>query len=1285
MARDLSSAKQANIEAGATRPIYLVEWQHSGLTEYLSCSGDITYDGQAYTAGGLTISSMEDGKTATILLPATSTRIAEIQNNTWRLGICKITAILAAPGDSPTYAAADGDLMLDGVIEQTTFSGELISVIAKCKYYRGALVPRFTFDDVVSVVPAVGSTSEWEGENYSYEQWLKTVAAIQKLVRPGVNPQVTGRLSTTQVNNFAPAEQSGYKLLTAQGVHIPIVYGRATVPGFIFADGEYSGSKFIGVAWCMGEVFSVEKVFINDAEIPATVTAKHYRGTTTQTVSPALQLYTSMSPVFSDDLILRTPAGNVGICYSVFNIPSGAISGAPRFRAIIQGRMVEDPSSTATDPYGDNVEWSYDFTDGGTDTGPNGYTLTLNGGAAISAAGLTLDGTGDYATNPDGNDIGSQPFSLEVEFTADTAAGSPVATETLICHGNTGSTRSLQVDRVGDDLLLYLSSDGSTWDICSGLSCGSITGGGSPIVVGRLLIERVDDQISTYLDGGTQSGVITSAALFNTSDLWEFGACGGAQEWDGIIKSARLSMGAYRYGSPHAITNSPFSDSGNYTAGVVYSEKPALAQNDLAKNPVFGLGATTTGVQDAVDYGDTLMDSGAPRCRIGLVISEVRLVEQWMDALAMYANCLWFPEGSNIKFVPDKAKDGTNGSGPELYYPTSPEFGSPLPTVTVEDGVSYSVSVEILTASTTSPLTGVSVEFGGVEVITSAATAGVHGALVTASGTSPTIEVIEDGGFDGTWGNLSVKRTHRLITQWLPSTLRLQGAPEGDKPNAVIAKYSVPDDLSGAWSQKTFGVMNAEAAAGEPMVLTTLDLQGVNRIEEASNKAIAALYRNDRKTTVSMVSTDEEVVCQPGDTVQVVSSNRGVDATVWVESNRMVSYGRHQITGIIYRGAQFPSESYTEGGRLNDPEGFIEEPIGGPYEPPPPECYPYECSALSQAQSSGLVTVDAVGSGMWDLLDYQDNPSQIPQYFRSGSGGSGWNLTCTDSLDTWTEDNIKSSVLVPANGDLDVCGIESSPRCCSNVNSGTNSAWWVANISPWGQKLPNVALSAVVRGVWSNPSTYKARIWEGYGRFSYWGESSQTSITFTASCFAGRSADGLTDYLIFNWTRGVFEYKFPIPLNILTGSAPSLLQISLSFSEPQYPAHPNQIYTYAAYLATTTMTIAYSIIRSDGVTSEGSYTSGALSITQVFDRTHGNGNDRPIAEAYKLKSLTTGGSNTYFLGSFGGIYNFSVAHETNGVSGQSMQGGNAGGINGNLAVAFNRNFADYELPEYCEV
>jgi len=291
-------------------------------------------------------------------------------------------------------------------------------------------------------------------------------------------------------------------------------------------------------------------------------------------------------------------------------------------------------------------------------------------------------------------------------------------------------------------------------------------------------------------------------------------------------------------------------------------------------------------------------------------------------------------------------------------------FGSPLPGIILEDGVSYSVTIEITALATTSPLTGVSVRIGGILVIATQTALGTHGGTVTVTGTEftvyfqgnvfqgnafqlsglsdpyATIEVIEDAGFNGTWANLSIKRTHRLIDKWLPATLSVTGLPEGDKPNAVLAKYTVPDDTTGAWKQETFGVMNEAAAAGDPIVLTTLELPGVTRIQEASNKAIAKLQREDKKVRISLISTDEEVVCQPGDTVQVLSSYRGIDAPVWVESSRMTSYGRFQITGTIYRDRQYPDTDYTSGGKL-----FLEGYTPVVTVNTDPACLPYSCSA----------------------------------------------------------------------------------------------------------------------------------------------------------------------------------------------------------------------------------------------------------------------------------------------------------------------------------------------------
>lgn len=105
------------------------------------------------------------------------------------------------------------------------------------------------------------------------------------------------------------------------------------------------------------------------------------------------------------------------------------------------------------------------------------------------------------------------------------------------------------------------------------------------------------------------------------------------------------------------------------------------------------------------------------------------------------------------------------------------------------------------------------------------------------------------------------------------------------------------------------------------MRLTTLDLPGVYRIEEASNKAIERLQRSNTPFRATLTVLDEGVLFQPGDVVQVISTYRGVDFPLWIETSVMVSYGRHQITGITYSDYAFSDIAYCDAdlvGKLNN-------------------------------------------------------------------------------------------------------------------------------------------------------------------------------------------------------------------------------------------------------------------------------------------------------------------------------------------------------------------------------
>lgn len=169
MPRSVTAAQQANLEADATRPVYLVSWEHSGSEELLSCAGEVIFDGQTFTAGGLRVTQISDSRSATISLPATATRVGETQHGTWRQGACKIWQIPAAPSDGDTFDAADGILLIDGEIRSSAFSGEGISVAVSHRTLSQQLTPRHTYDAVTVFSPAAGTVLTWEGDKLILE------------------------------------------------------------------------------------------------------------------------------------------------------------------------------------------------------------------------------------------------------------------------------------------------------------------------------------------------------------------------------------------------------------------------------------------------------------------------------------------------------------------------------------------------------------------------------------------------------------------------------------------------------------------------------------------------------------------------------------------------------------------------------------------------------------------------------------------------------------------------------------------------------------------------------------------------------------------------------------------------------------------------------------------------------------------------------------------------------------------------------------------------------------
>jgi len=154
-----------NLTLLSSRPIFLAKIKHGASIEYLSTGGDCTYDGQAYTGGTMELTSFIDAERAAIVLPALVARIGESVGNTWRGGACTLYAIPAVPSDStPTFAAAEGLLILDGFIDASKYAGTQITVSIVNNILAGARAPDLYYDQICNHLPAAGESLEWEGE-----------------------------------------------------------------------------------------------------------------------------------------------------------------------------------------------------------------------------------------------------------------------------------------------------------------------------------------------------------------------------------------------------------------------------------------------------------------------------------------------------------------------------------------------------------------------------------------------------------------------------------------------------------------------------------------------------------------------------------------------------------------------------------------------------------------------------------------------------------------------------------------------------------------------------------------------------------------------------------------------------------------------------------------------------------------------------------------------------------------------------------------------------------------
>jgi hypothetical protein len=163
MPRARTESQDIRIYSEVTRPIFLCKLFHSGAAEYLSASGEITYDGQLYS-GLMNVTGIRGNESFLIDLPPTASRVGQIQSGSWRYQSAILYYIPASMADGDTFTADDAILICDGTIDKTQFRGDRVRVDCSNKYLNGQLSPLNTLDEVATMIPPAGTSVTWEGE-----------------------------------------------------------------------------------------------------------------------------------------------------------------------------------------------------------------------------------------------------------------------------------------------------------------------------------------------------------------------------------------------------------------------------------------------------------------------------------------------------------------------------------------------------------------------------------------------------------------------------------------------------------------------------------------------------------------------------------------------------------------------------------------------------------------------------------------------------------------------------------------------------------------------------------------------------------------------------------------------------------------------------------------------------------------------------------------------------------------------------------------------------------------
>jgi hypothetical protein len=780
--------------------------------------------------------------------------------------------------------------------------------------------------------------------------------------------RVRGRLTTKQVNSFKQDPRELEIEITANNALIPIVYGRRSVPGMISAFGkDASDNLIVRVYWCAGEIFQVEKIFLNGEVLPAGIEVRNYRGTDYQGVDDLMETITTITG-YSDDMVILKPGGRFGVAYSVIKIPPGVITSAPRFQAIIQGRTVYDPREISGngDPFdsGPNLLTAYNLQFIGDDADTptagmdiagglfaGGLSVAWFGNAQILGNELELDGTGDYLVLQDtaGADFSTGLWSLEVTCEPDAVTGVKI----IYAKGDAGSDRAIHIGHINADIVINLSSDGTTWDIANALTLAATLSANTPI---KITIEFTGREYQIYLDGTHVYRIESALPLYATSlPVWLGLASGlaGSLGFDGSISGCRMTKTVIRYGGVHASDAFPYADSDSMSPGYVYNNVTAMVFVELAMNPFYGFRASApNGLLKCIDWDESLLGGAVPRAQLDIVISESRPTEDWLDLFATYGDFVWYFDEEGITVMPDRPIDATNPSGWEISengdfidnadawtlgadWEHDPDFNVLSKSVAsassctqvlakpFEVGATYIATLDIALIGSGA----LRLDLNGVPLIEEQTAAGKHTYEFTADGSEEggTLELVADATVLAAVYQASIKRKYWLDQNIDMGSLSLTALSNSDSPTRVSVQYTSPSDDSPNWGEAEPAVAEVVGVeSGEiQLIETRLDMRGITRPEEAANKAQSKRNRMQNRVRASWITTDVGVAYQKGSVIDLSDPETEARLLVFLENIGTADAGRYRATGLKYDDSHYPNDLSLPGTAGPVPIGVI--------------------------------------------------------------------------------------------------------------------------------------------------------------------------------------------------------------------------------------------------------------------------------------------------------------------------------------------------------------------------